>query len=233
MRHIMLLERRLQDLERRTENQFRQGEIVDVKFDDEKKRWYVKINDGPDLAPSGGDPLGDEETFKSDWIPWKSFAHGTIKVSMPPRKGMKAAVTSPNGEPELAYGEPYHYDPKNKSPHDKEDEIVLEVEDAEEGDQQAASGEKQKARIHVTKDTVTVVTGKATMTISKEEIFGKVGEAKVSIKEDAVRATHGQGKAIIKANGAKIAAGERFIAASTEKLVSNEPIVIGPDPIGD
>jgi hypothetical protein len=76
MRALHALERRLQDIERKFENKERMGQIVDVKF--ENHRWYVKLNDGDDLQPSGSqsnaDPMKGEGTFKSDWQPWKSFS---------------------------------------------------------------------------------------------------------------------------------------------------------------
>jgi phage baseplate assembly protein gpV len=132
MKQLLLLERRLQDIERALQNMERNGEIVDVKFDKEKKRWYVKINDGDDKKPSGtqqAQSSGNKPgTFKSDWLPWNSFSHDTIKMSIPPKKGMKATMRSPCGMPELAVATPFHYGPETPSPHDKEDEIVKLVE---------------------------------------------------------------------------------------------------------
>jgi hypothetical protein len=129
------MERRLQDLERKIQGKERLGKIVDVKF--EKQRWYVKLNDGQDESPSGsGGKRGD--TVKSDWQPWKSFSHGTIKSSVPPKKGQYALLRGVNGMMELATAEPYHYGPENPSPHDKPDEIVHLIEDEE--DQKSGEG---------------------------------------------------------------------------------------------
>lgn len=144
MRFLAAVERRLQDLERRFQNSGRMGEIVDVKFDKEKRRWYVKLNDGSDLTPSGqnsGSSSGD--TFKSDWIPWMSFSHGTIKKSVPPKKGQKALLRSPGGTPELALAEPFHYGPNTPSPHDKEDEIVTLIEDEDDEKGEQGQGQSQ------------------------------------------------------------------------------------------
>ena len=135
MRALHAMERRLQDLERKIQGKERLGKIVDVKF--EKQRWYVKLNDGDDDTPSGsGGKRGD--TVKSDWQPWKSFSHGTIKSSVPPKKGQYALLRSVNGMMELSTAEPYHYGPENPSPHDKQDEIVHLIEDDE--DQQGNQG---------------------------------------------------------------------------------------------
>ena len=141
MRALHAMERRLQDLERKLQGKERLGKIVDVKF--EKQRWYVKLNDGQDESPSGsGGKRGD--TVKSDWQPWKSFSHGTIKSSVPPKKGQHALLRGVNGMMELATAEPYHYGPENPSPHDKPDEIVHLTEDDEneksEGQQGGQSG---------------------------------------------------------------------------------------------
>jgi hypothetical protein len=131
------MERRLQDLERKIQGKERLGKIVDVKF--EKNRWYVKLNDGQDESPSGsGGKRGD--TVKSDWQPWKSFSHGTIKSSVPPKKGQYALLRGVNGMMELATAEPYHYGPENPSPHDKPDEIVHLIEDDENEQQQGGQG---------------------------------------------------------------------------------------------
>ena len=132
MRQLLALERRLQDLERMIQNQTRPGSVKEVKFDDEKKRWYVKMEQG-----SG------DETFKSDWLPWRSFSHGSISESRPPRKGMKIAMTSPNGFAEMAFAEPYHYDPDNPSPHGKENEVVRLVETPEDDEQTEGQGGSQ------------------------------------------------------------------------------------------
>jgi hypothetical protein len=133
------MERRMQDLERKIQGKERLGKIVDVKF--EKQRWYVKLNDGQDDTPSGsGGKRGD--TVKSDWQPWKSFSHGTIKSSVPPKKGQYALLRGVNGMMELATAEPYHYGPETPSPHDKPDEVVHLVEDEEDqknGGQQGGS----------------------------------------------------------------------------------------------
>jgi hypothetical protein len=116
----------MQDLERKFDNTQRFGKITAVKF--EKDRWYVKMNDGSDQTPSGSqssaDPMGGEGTFKSDWQPWQSHSHGTIKFSVPPKVGQQALIRSINGTPELSTVEPFHYGPQTPSPHGKQDETV-------------------------------------------------------------------------------------------------------------
>jgi hypothetical protein len=141
MRALHSIERRLQDIQRQLENKERLGKIVDVKF--ENQRWYVKLNDGSDDTPSGSQSGagggGTNDTFKSDWQPWKSFSHGTIKMSVPPKKGQYALMRSVGGQPELSTVEPHHYGPENPSPHDKEHEIVKLIED-DDDDQQGGQG---------------------------------------------------------------------------------------------
>jgi hypothetical protein len=135
----MGMERRLQDLERKFENKERYGHITDVKF--ENQRWYVKMNDGEDMTPSGQESkaAGADDTFKSDWQPWQSFSHGTIKVSKPPKKGMPVVLRSSGGNAELSVVEPYHYGPDNPSPHGKEDEVVTLIEDEDEQKKEGGS----------------------------------------------------------------------------------------------
>lgn len=108
---------RLQRMERRFENTDRQGKVSEVKYDKEKKRWYAKLKDDG----------GDGKPFDSDWLPWKSFSHGAISFSVPPRVGQDVSMRSPAGYPEQAYMEAYHYGPDTPSPHDKEDEVVMQI----------------------------------------------------------------------------------------------------------
>jgi phage baseplate assembly protein gpV len=147
MRQLMAYERRLQDLETKLANSVRYVDISDVKH--ENNRWYVKTKDGD----------GDNTTFNSDWLPWASFGHGTINVSMPPRKGMKARIVSPNGEPEMGAVEPFHHSKTAKSPHDKQDEVVMTVQ-SEDG--------KDSVKIHHSKDGTTVTVGDTVWKLTKD-----------------------------------------------------------------
>lgn len=146
MKALHAIERRLQDIERKFENKERLGKIVAVKY--EKDRWYVKLNDGEDQTPSGGsapggDPMGGEGTVKSDWQPWQSHSHGTIKFSVPPKVGQQALMRSVGGTPELSTVEPHHYGPDAPSPHGKQDETVGLIHEKED----------QQHWVHQTKDT--------------------------------------------------------------------------------
>jgi phage baseplate assembly protein gpV len=185
MKQIFALERRIHDLERAIQNMERMGEIVDVKFDDEKKRWYVKMNDGEDLTPSGqkSESQGAADTFKSDWLPWKSFAHGSISMSVPPRKGMKASMRSPGGYPELAVAEPFSYGPENKSPHDKEDEIFMTVKLPGEEDK------NQTLKVLATKDKLNFTLGDTVFDLSKSKLDVTINDAKLEITAGGVKVT--------------------------------------------
>lgn len=145
MKALHAIERRLQDIERKFENKERLGKIVAVKY--EKDRWYVKMNDGQNQTPSGGqssdDPMGGEGTVKSDWQPWQSHSHGTIKFSVPPKVGQQALMRSVGGTPELSTVEPHHYGPQAPSPHGKQDETVGLIHEKED----------QQHWQHATKDT--------------------------------------------------------------------------------
>jgi len=160
MKFLLALEQRLTTMERRMENMHRNGEVSDVKYDKDKGRWYVKMKDGE----------GDE-TFNSDWLPWKSFASGSIKVSMPPKKGQRIAMTSPNGESEMAFAEPFHYGPDTKSPHDKEDEYVMTIE-GEDG--------KESMRVHQSKGNHTVTIGDTVFNVEN-------GKVTVTTKEHTIK----------------------------------------------
>ncbi|WP_029083410.1 hypothetical protein [Bradyrhizobium sp. th.b2] len=145
MRALLSIERRMQDLERKFENKERLGKVVAIKY--EKDRWYVKMNDGQDQTPSGSqsnaDPMNGEGTVKSDWQPWQSFSHGTMKFSVPPKVGQEVLMRAVGGMPELSTVEPFHYGPKTPSPHGKQDESVRLIHEKED----------QQHWQHQTKDT--------------------------------------------------------------------------------
>ncbi|MGJ4953031.1 hypothetical protein [Bradyrhizobium sp. HKCCYLS20291] len=141
VRAIHAMERRLQDLERKFQNKERLGKIVAVKF--EKNRWYVKMNDGEDQTPSGNETYSKQDTFKSDWQPWQSHSHATIKYSVPPKVGMHGILRSVGGIPELGTVEPFHYGPDTPSPHGKQDETVALIHEKED----------QQHWVHQTKDS--------------------------------------------------------------------------------
>jgi len=186
MRPLFNWERRLQDLETRLANQQRFGSVTDVKFDKELKRWYVKMEDGE----------GEGHTFKSDWLPWRSFSHGAITVSMPPRKGQRVAYTALNGQPELAVVEPFHYGPDDPSPHDKEDEYVIEIHDPKN-----KSNKDTTLRIHKTKDNQTVTLGKSEVTIRKDIVDTIVDEQKVTVTPEVSVLSNPKGKVELAKSG--------------------------------
>ncbi|ARQ95341.1 hypothetical protein [Bradyrhizobium phage BDU-MI-1] len=149
MRALHAIERRLQDIQRQIENKERLGKIVAVKY--EKDRWYVKMNDGEDETPSGsgspGDAMAGGGTFKSDWQPWQSSSHSTMKYSVPPKVGQHALLRSVGGQAELSTVEPFHYGPQTPSPHGKQDETVGLIHEKED----------QQHWHHQTKDTNHVI----------------------------------------------------------------------------
>ncbi|MGZ5390176.1 MAG: hypothetical protein ACXWDH_08745 [Aeromicrobium sp.] len=180
MRAFLAYERRLQDLETRLGNMNRFGEVKDVKFDSEKKRWYVKMEDGE----------GEGTTFKSDWLPWKSFSHGSIKVSMPPKKGMRISMTAPNGQPEMAFAEPFHYGPDSPSPHDKEDEVVMTIE---------GEGGTESMRVHQSKGENTITIGDTVFSVKKDS---------VSVTTKTITLTSEDGKIVLDGSGITLTGSE-------------------------
>lgn len=155
MERILLMERRIIDLEHKLANFQRPGRVTEVKFDEERKRWYAKVSD----KSSDDDP----NAFNTNWLPWSSFGHGTISASVPPRVGQLVNVHSPNGQPELAYVASYHHTPQDKSPHDKQDEIFLRVNVPREGDQDE-SDPQQTLTLHATKDKLEIKLGDTVLT---------------------------------------------------------------------
>lgn len=147
-----MLDRRLAEMERLVENKHRLGHIEDVKFDENNKRWLVKFRDGP--APKQGSGSGDSQngnggsgagstgsgssqggsgnqgnrTVMTTWLPWESMSHGTIKASVPPKKGQKAQCAAPNGQLGHATVRAFSYGEGSECPHDKPDEVYFRIE---------------------------------------------------------------------------------------------------------
>jgi len=185
MKQLLAMERRLQDLERRLENKQRNGKVSEVKFDKDKKRWFVKMEDGE----------GDE-TFRSDWLPWKSFSHGAISMSIPPKKGMRITVHSPNGEPEMGVAEPYHYNPDDPAPHDKEDEVVFEVRDP-----QNKNNPQTTLRLHFSKGKAKITLGDSTFDLTKDQVDASVDKQKMTVTKTKTSISNDKGKVELMQDG--------------------------------
>lgn len=179
MRSVLAYERRLQDIERQLQNKFRVCKVKEMKF--ENRRWFVRVEDGQ----------GDR-TFRTDWIPWRSFSHGTISFSVPPRVNQTVAINSPNGWGEMAYCEPYHYDPDHPSPHDKENEVFMKIQAADQGDGQGGQqGEASQAASASggPSDPISEPTGQGYMSVHATEKLCRVmkGQAMFELTEDTIK----------------------------------------------
>lgn len=163
---------RLNKLERRMENTDRQGEVSDLKYDKDLKRWFVRYKE-----ETHGDP------FTTDWVPWSTFSSGSIKVSAPPRKGQKVSLRSPGGYPEQGYCVPYHNGPDTPSPHDKEDEFFLRVEKPS-SDGKPGNDKNKILDFKFTQDGSTVSIGDTTHSMSKDTISHKTKTNSVETDTD-------------------------------------------------
>lgn len=171
MRQLLAIQRQIQDIELAVRNDGRVGKVTEVKFDKEKQAWFAR------MQQSDGD-----EAYVTDWLPWKSFAHGTIKISIPPRKGQLVELDAPGGSSEQGSLRPAHYDPDNKSPHDKEDEIFLRIEEPEQSGSQGGAGtagatgttgsgqQKKKLDVLVKNNQLKIVSGKTTHDITENKV---------------------------------------------------------------
>lgn len=226
---ITSFERRFQDLEMRLQNMHRIGQVKEVKYDKEKKRWFAKMVDGP-----------GKDGFESDWLPWNTFAHGGMQVSVPPKVGQSVQMQSPGGNPETAVMSAYHTNPDNPSPSDKEDEVVIQFtkpkkkensEDkdskenvvgnkGESGSKDAYSTDAQQKgestlRVKATNDGFVFTMGKvgkgenasATDGDGKDEDDKKTFQMTVS--RDGKTITNGKFKAVIGKDGAKMTWGDK------------------------
>ncbi|MEE9481857.1 hypothetical protein [Methylobacterium ajmalii] len=170
MRKLLGMQRQIHDLQQQMLNQDRVGVVTEVKFDKQKNGWYAKMEQG-----SG------DETWRSDWLPWQSFSNGAIKISMPPRKGQRVKLNPMAGSAEMGSLAPYHYDPNNKAPHDKEDELFIRVQKGGEDDK------SQTLDMHFTKDAHKVTLGDSTHTLTKDAVSTKTKTASVDSDNHTVK----------------------------------------------
>lgn len=178
MRQLLAMQRQIQDLENQIKNMTRKGKIFDTKFDKEKKRWYVRLREGEE---------GSKDAFETGWQPWKTFAHGAIKIHIPPKKGQLAMMTSINGQPELSHVEPYHNDPDNPSPHGDEDQVMIRVEKESKG--KTGEDKSQTLDLLFTKDGSKVTIGDTTHTLTKDTAKTDTKNNEVNTENDVTKAS--------------------------------------------
>lgn len=100
---------------------------------------------------------------------------------------MNVLMRSPCGSGEIAVCEPFHNNEEGSSPHDKEDEVVIQVKMPKQQNQDGQSGQssgsgqsqqqeddpQQTLRIKLTKDAKTITLGDTTWTLSKDTVHVK------------------------------------------------------------
>jgi phage baseplate assembly protein gpV len=208
MRQMMAMERRLQDIENGVRNNGRNGKVVEMKFDKERNGWYAKMKQGE-----------DEEAFITDWLPWKTFASGSIKISIPPRVGQMVQMNAAQGQAEQGWLEPYHNDPDNDSPHDKPDEVFMRVQKPAENGKQPDPNETLD--VLVTKDNMKVKIGKTTHEVTKDK--HSVETENTSSKStnrtvEAKKTTESADDHSLKAKSRKVQSQSTVISSSTYRV---------------
>ncbi|TXM68198.1 phage baseplate assembly protein V [Methylobacterium sp. WL120] len=201
MRQLLAMQRQIQDMERQLQNLDRKGKVTAVKFDKEKKRWYAKMREGEE---------GTKTAFETGWQPWETHANGAVKISNPPRVGQLVKLNSPNGQPELGSLAPYHNDPDNPSPHDKEDEFFMRIEKPGK-DGKPGSDKNKILNVHYTQDGSTVSIGDTTHGLTKDSQSVKTKNNSTDTENHSVKAskTH------------STEAGERTVKASKTTITSD------------
>lgn len=105
--HISGLERKIEQLDRRVNNQFREAKVLEV--DTERALVKVKAAD-----------------LDSAWMPWVTRS-GKIREWNPPSVGERVILASISGEPGQGVVFPGGYSTEFEKPHDKGDESVVRV----------------------------------------------------------------------------------------------------------
>ena len=161
--YVSYLERKIQEIERRLENFHRVGTVPKdgVKYDKEKKRWYVKIQSAKDGKDDDG------KTFVSDWLPWECHASAYMKVSQPPHEGQSVQLISPFGHSEIGSVSAFHNNQDTPSPSDKEGQFHMRVEKPNQ-DGKPGTDKNKILNIGYTEDGSTVQIGDTTHNLTKD-----------------------------------------------------------------
>jgi phage baseplate assembly protein gpV len=214
VKQLLAMQRQIKDLEQQIQNMVRKGKIFDTKFDKEKKRWYVRLREGEE---------GSKEVFETDWLPWKTFANGAIKIHIPPKKGQMGMMTSLNGMPELGHVEGYHNDPDNPSPHGEEDQVMIRVEKEAKG--KTGEDKAQTLDLLFTKDGSTVKIGDTTHALTKDAASTKTKKNSVDTETDTTKASKShtvetQDQVTRAAKSHTLETGTRTVTATLSKIRS-------------
>ncbi len=149
---------KIEELERKLENFHRVGTVPKngVKYDEDKKRWYVKLEQKKDSG-----------TFTSDWLPWETQANAYMKVSSPPAEGQSIQLISPFGTSELGSCSAYHNNQDTPSPSGKAGEHHIRIEKPNE-DGKPGTDPKKILNIGYTQDGSTVQIGDTTHVLTAD-----------------------------------------------------------------
>ncbi|MCB1520672.1 MAG: phage baseplate assembly protein V [Hyphomicrobiaceae bacterium] len=101
--------RRIPEIERRLRNMVRYAKVEEI---DAAKGLVKLIDEGE----------GDNQTIKTDWIPWAEVGGG-IKTWRPPTKGQRMMMFSPSGQLHDAIAVSAAFSNENTQPSNKGDEI--------------------------------------------------------------------------------------------------------------
>jgi len=176
--YVAALELRMQEIERRLENAHRVGTVPKdgVKYDQDKKRWYVKLQQGT-----------DDNKFVSDWLPWEVMASGWLKISSPPYEGQSIQLRAPFGTSEIGSCSPYHNNKDTPSPHDKPGEYKMRVE-LPGKDGKPGSDKDKILDFTYTQDGATVKIGDTTHNLTKDTQSVETKNNTVKTDENSVDA---------------------------------------------
>ena len=207
--HLTSIERRLADLESHLDQHQRNVTVSDTKFDQDKKRWYVKVQDkytedqssgsgssGSSDGQSATNPDADPN-FKSDWLPWHTFSHDTIHMIIPPRKKQRVTLNSPYGRPEMGHVAPYHNGPDTPCPSGNPDEIRIQIKPPPQDNSSSSSssgssgssGSSSSSSSQSQNSTLDIIANANSHTLSVGNALIKVENGKVTITVGSTNVT--------------------------------------------
>ncbi|WP_181418866.1 phage baseplate assembly protein V [Rhodopseudomonas faecalis] len=89
---------RVAEIERKLDGMFRHGRVAARKYDDDAKRWHVRLRVGGT----------DAEPMLGPWVPYSqvAFGNGALNVHYVPQVGAQMTMLSPAGDPQQAVAIP-------------------------------------------------------------------------------------------------------------------------------
>ncbi|UYO50332.1 phage baseplate assembly protein V [Rhodopseudomonas palustris] len=162
---------RIAELERKMDSMFRAGRVAERKYDEEAKRWHVRLRVGG----------SDKEPMLGPWVPYSQLAFGdkALNVHFVPKVGAQMFLLSPSGDYQQALAIPLSWWNEHPAPSKDADEVVLT---------------HGKIKVTLKGDEVRVEADRLAVKVGKEFIV-ESGDKKLRVTPSASRRSSGPSSA--------------------------------------